>query len=107
MEDKEKLAANTLANFEKQIKRMARTNRVGTNDQAYRSYPYSADAVDSVYFQMKEVLSTLIYGDPDDLRELSKFYYRYSGIYKRTLIYYANLLLFDFVLMPHQLNKIA
>lgn len=86
---------------------MARTNRVGTNDQAYRSYPYSADAVDSVYFQMKEVLSTLIYGDPDDLRELSKFYYRYSGIYKRTLIYYANLLLFDFVLMPHQLNKIA
>ena len=106
MTEEERQAAQKFANFKSQIESMS-NKRVGTRDNAYTVYPTSSDPVSCQYYNMKEVISTLTYGSPEDLRELSKFYYRYSGIYKRTLLYYANLLLFDFVVVPRRIGKIA
>ena len=106
MTEEERQAAQKVANFKSRIDSMS-NKRVGTRDNAYTVYPTSSDPVSCHYYDMKEVISTLTYGSPEDLRELSKFYYRYSGIYKRTLLYYANLLLFDFVVVPRRIGKIA
>ena len=71
-----------LESFEKAMKKM-----IGTNDKAYRRYPDSANPVLDNFFDLDEIKRTLTYGDPASLRELSRFAYRYFGIYERVINY--------------------
>lgn len=84
-----------LESFEKAMKKM-----IGTNDKAYRRYPDSSNPVFDNFFDLDEIKRTLAYGEPASLRELSRFAYRYFGIYERVINYYSRLLLFDYVITP-------
>ena len=88
--------------FEKAMKKM-----IGTNDKAYRRYPNSSDPVFSDFFNIEKIKETLAYGEPSDLRELSRFAYRYFGIYERVINYYSRLLLFDYVTTPKVKGNIS
>ena len=91
-----------LESFEKAMKKM-----IGTNDKAYRRYPDSANPVLDNFFDLDEIKRTLTYGDPAILRELSRFAYRYFGIYERVINYYSRLLLFDYVTTPKVKGNIS
>ena len=91
-----------LESFEKAMKKM-----IGTNDKAYRRYPDSANPVLDNFFDLDEIKRTLTYGDPASLRELSRFAYRYFGIYERVINYYSRLLLFDYVTTPKVKGNIS
>ena len=84
-----------LESFEKAMKKM-----IGTNEKAYRRYPDSSNPVLGNFFDLDEIKKTLAYGEPAELRELSRFAYRYFGIYERVINYYSRLLLFDYVTTP-------
>ena len=91
-----------LESFEKAMKKM-----IGTNDKAYRRYPDSANPVLDNFFDLDEIKRTLTYSDPASLRELSRFAYRYFGIYERVINYYSRLLLFDYVTTPKVKGNIS
>ena len=84
--------SSRLASFEK-----AMTKMIGTNEKAYHRYPDSSNPVLGNFFDLDEIKRTLAYGEPASLRELSRFAYRYFGIYERVVNYYSRLLLFDYV----------
>ena len=91
-----------LESFEK-----AMTKMIGTNDKAYHRYPDSSNPVLGNFFDLDEIKSTLAYGEPASLRELSRFAYRYFGIYERVINYYSRLLLFDYVVTPKVKGNIS
>lgn len=72
---------------------------IGTNNRAYKKYPINSDPV-YTFYTLENIRQLLAQGNPEALRELSRFFYRYSGIYHRVLIYYASLLLYDYVVTP-------
>ena len=91
-----------LESFEK-----AMTKMIGTNDKAYHRYPDNSNPVLGNFFDLDEIKSTLAYGEPASLRELSRFAYRYFGIYERVINYYSRLLLFDYVVTPKVKGNIS
>ncbi len=91
-----------LESFEK-----AMTKMIGTNDKAYHRYPDSSNPVLGNFFDLDEIKNTLAYGEPASLRELSRFAYRYFGIYERVINYYSRLLLFDYVVTPKVKGNIS
>lgn len=95
-------ASERLESFEKAMKKM-----IGTNDKAYRRYPDSSNPVFDNFFDLDEIKRTLAYGEPASLRELSRFAYRYFGIYERVINYYSRLLLFDYVATPKVKGNIS
>ena len=52
-------------------------------------------------FTKDEIRQIIESGDPEALRELSKYYNRFSGTYTRPLQYYATLLNYGYVIVPH------
>ena len=91
-----------LESFEK-----AMTKMIGTNDKAYHRYPDNSNPVLGNFFDLDEIKNTLAYGEPASLRELSRFAYRYFGIYERVINYYSRLLLFDYVVTPKVKGNIS
>lgn len=52
-------------------------------------------------FTKEEIRQIIESGDTEAIRELSKYYNRFSGTYTRPLQYYATLLNYGYVLVPH------
>ena len=52
-------------------------------------------------FTKEEIRQVIESGDPEAIRELSKYYNRFSGTYTRPLQYYATLLSYGYVIVPH------
>lgn len=52
-------------------------------------------------FSKEEIRQIIESGDPEAIRELSKYYNRFSGTYTRPLQYYATLLNYGYVIVPH------
>ena len=52
-------------------------------------------------FTKDEIRQIIESGDPEAIRELSKYYNRFSGTYTRPLQYYATLLSYGYVIVPH------
>ena len=52
-------------------------------------------------FSKEEIRQIIESGDPEAIRELSKYYNRFSGTYTRPLQYYATLLNYSYVIVPH------
>lgn len=80
-------------------------NMVGISTKSYRRYSSNSDPVFKE-FNLEKIRDILASGDPVALRELSRFMARYSGIYHRTLEYYAHLLLFDYVVTPKMTKSV-
>ena len=66
----------------------------------FRSYPVRAN------YTIDTIVNLITSGSLDELRELSKHYYRTSGIYRNAIELRANLSLYDTVLTPiYDINK--
>ena len=69
---------------------------------SYRSrYNRGYGRVSPIGFSKEEIREILESGDIEAIRELSKYYSRFSGTYARPLQYYATLLNYGYVLVPH------
>ena len=64
-------------------------------------YGRSIYGVSSAGFAKDDIRQILESGDPEAIRELSKYYNRFSGTYARPLQYYATLLNYGYVIVPH------
>ncbi len=80
--------------------RKLRISRTPTNDNAYvRRHGRFSSAV-QYDFTMEEIDRIIKEGDPEQIRILSRFYFRTSGIYAQTLRYFATLLDYSTVIIP-------
>lgn len=70
-------------------------------DSIRNRYGRSYHNVSSSGFTKDEIRQILESGDPEAIRELSKYYSRFSGTYARPLQYYATLLNYGYVIVPH------
>ena len=85
-----------LSEFKKSIKGMIATSEKSYNgDLAFRK------GIDFSLYTKEEILDIIANGTPEDLREASLFYLYTSGFYRRFLIYYATLLKYIYLLIPH------
>lgn len=79
----------------------AKVVRVPQQSNSYRtSYGRSYHSVSSG-FTKDEIRDVIESGSPEAIRELSKYYGRFSGAYARPLQYYATLLNYAYVVVPH------
>lgn len=80
----------------------AKVTKVPQNTNSYRnSSGQSYSRVSADGFSKETIRQILESGDPSELRELSKYYARFSGPYGRSLWYYATLLNYAYVIVPH------
>ena len=91
--EKEKVS-RTLADFQK-----AMTAMIGTNSKAYVRSPSQLDTVSQGY-TITDIRTIIASGNPEAMRELSRFFSRYRGIYRRVIDYYSNLLLYYTIVSP-------
>jgi|LSQX01.2.fsa_nt_gb hypothetical protein len=91
--EKEKVS-RTLADFQK-----AMTAMIGTNSKAYVRSPSQLDTVSQGY-TITDIRTIIASGNPEAMRELSRFFSRYRGIYRRIIDYYSNLLLYYTIVSP-------
>lgn len=73
--------------------------RLGTRPSAYSRFPMRNSSVRKEYtlIDIKGILSR---GDPFEIRQLSRHFYRYSGVYSRAVEYFATLLAYRTVMVP-------
>ena len=73
---------------------------VAANDKAYKLNPSNANPVypDYTLQRIREILAS---GNSQDLRDLSTYFYRFSGLYKRIISYFSTLLTYDAVITPN------
>ena len=84
------------ANFAKKVVKMPQ------QANSYRSSfgrSYRSSITDS--FTKDEIRQIIESGDPEAIRELSKYYSRFSGTYIRPMQYYATLLNYAYLIVPH------
>lgn len=101
MEKEQQSTPRDFEEFKKNIRAM-----IGTNSTAHRRNPSRRDPVYDNY-TMDDIHEIIIAGDPVEMRELSRLFYRFSGIYRRTISFYSHLLLYDFVMTPKISGTIA
>jgi hypothetical protein len=69
---------------------------------SYRnSYGSHYSSISASSFSKEDILEILESGNANDIRELSKYFSRFSGVYSRPLQYYATLLNYGYVIVPH------
>lgn len=79
----------------------AKVVRVPQQSNSFRnSYGRSYHSINSG-FSKEEIREIIESGDPESIRELSKYYSRFSGPYMRPLQYYATLLNYGYLIVPH------
>lgn len=101
MEQEKQSTPRDIENFKKSVSAM-----IGTNREAYKAFPTRANPVYTGY-SIEEIQDIIVCGDPVHMRELSRLFYRYSGLYRRVISYYAHLLLYQYVMTPRISGTIA
>lgn len=95
--------ARILDEFKQFAKKVAgKAMKVPLSDKAYRSrFGKTYSRVSGVGFTKEEINAILQSGNTEQIRELSRYYYRYSGVYSRNIQYYSTLLSYAYLLVPH------
>lgn len=75
--------------------------RVPQQSNSYRNYYGRGYSSMTGEFSKEEIRHIIESGDQEAIRELSKYYNRFSGTYTRPLQYYATLLNYGYVIVPH------
>lgn len=93
----------SLADFKKSI-----NNMIATSENSYNGNLSFRKGMSFNSYTKQEILDTVAEGSSEDLKEASLFYLYTSGFYRRFLIYYATLLKYVYLIIPHMLgnNKI-
>lgn len=98
MEEQTKSTKRDLTQFQSAISRM-----VGVNDRSYGSFNM-ANYLDSARvrsYTPREIIDIIDKGSIDEKRNLSRNFYSIDGIYRRIIIYYATILKYMGILIPH------
>lgn len=96
-----------LALFKSSIDKMIATSENSYNVNKYSSgYSFRNSLKSSRNYTKEEVTSIISSGDLSAMRELSRAYFDTSGFYKRILSYYANLLTYSYIMIPHFKRKV-
>lgn len=74
---------------------------IATSEKSYNGDISFSKGLNFSKYTKEEVLSIITNGSSEDLREASLFYLYTSGFYRRFLIYYATLLKYVYLLIPH------
>lgn len=77
-----------------------KVRRAPTTDRAYSRYGYRSNNRVRDFSDLELVERIIREGDAADLREVSRFYIRTSGIYKANILFLTNLLLYKTVVSP-------
>ena len=93
---KDTKANNSVANFKKAI-----NNMIATSTKSYNGDISFTKGTRFHSFTREEILRTIETGSPEGLKEASVFFTYSSGLYRRFLTYYATLLKYSYLLVPH------
>ena len=86
-------------NFKVAIKN--RSPRLPIGDRAYSRWGYRrSDPVSYQDFTLEQIERIICEGDLQDLRELSRYYYRTNGEYRNNIDFLAHLFLYDTMVIP-------
>lgn len=76
--------------------------RTPQGESSYRNtYGRTYSSISSRGFTKEEITEILASGNPEAIRELSRFFSRFSGTYDRAIQYYSTLLNYSYMLVPH------
>ena len=81
--------------FKKSINKMIATSERSYNEAGYRK------GIKFNTYTKEEIIEIVADGSSEELREASLFYLYTSGFYRRFLIYYATLLKYIYLVIPH------
>lgn len=99
MDSENSIVIERLSSFRKAFDGMIATSNTSYNERGY-SRTEAVNAYD------EESVQTIIgSGGSEELRELSRFYFYSSGFYRRINAYYATLLKYTTILIPHILDE--
>ena len=88
-----------LEQFRNFARKVARTPQT---DSSYRNrFGRVYSTVHSEGFTKEEINEILSSGNVEDIRDLSRFFARFSGTYARSMQYYSSLLNYSYMLVPH------
>lgn len=88
-----------LAQFKKFVHSTIRTP---LNESSYRNkFGRVYNGIHNEGFTKEDINEILASGDVEEIRELSKFFSRFSGVYARTIQYYSSLLNYTYAIVPH------
>lgn len=86
-------------------KKKTSQNRTPIGEQSYKRFPSRNSAV-NYDFTLDDIEEIIKQGDPQQLRELSRYYYRTSGVYRNVIDLRANLYLYLTMVSPvYDINK--
>jgi hypothetical protein len=93
-----------VALFKQSINKM-----IASNEDSYKSsYGWGKTNTTRIReYTDDEIASIIASGDIDSMRELSRSYYYSSGYYRRIILYYAYLLTYSFLVVPHYKKKVS
>jgi hypothetical protein len=85
-----------VSTFKKSITKM-----IATSENSYNGGRSFAKGMSFSTYTREEVIDIIESGIPEQLKEVSLYYLYTSGFYRRFLIYYATLLKYIYLLIPH------
>lgn len=88
-----------ISTFKKSVSKM-----ISTSQSAYEKSFFKKGA-DFRHYSREEVLDIIDAGNPEQLQEVSLYYSYCSGFYRRFLTYYATMLKYSYLLIPHMTGK--
>jgi hypothetical protein len=74
--------------------------RTPINISAYRRWGYRTGDPVSEDFTLEEILEIIRSGEPEALRELSRYFYRTNSMYRNNIDFLARLFLYETVIIP-------
>lgn len=94
---------NKFSSFKSKMKSFRAPN---SSDGTYSRYGFLRSRPVRPSYDINDITNLIISGNIDELRELSKYYYRTSGIYRNSIELRANLSLYDTIVIPvYNINK--
>ena len=87
-------------NFANYRTRLKKTRRMPINDRSYSRWGYRPNDTVADDFTQDEILTIIRSGDIDQLRELSRYYYRTNSNYRNNIDFLAHLPLYNNVIIP-------
>lgn len=82
-------------------------NMIATSNSSYNGSRSYQKGTTFHHYSKEEILSVIEEGSPSALKEASIYFLYASGFYRRFLIYYATLLKYTYLLIPHMKDQDA
>ena len=75
-------------------------HRTPLDNSVYKRWGYRIGSSVAGDFTLEEILELIRSGEPEQLRELSRYFYRTNSIYRNNIDFLARLFLYETVIIP-------